>query len=70
MNFRFLHDIITIFKLDKHLSDESHVWHKFATGHKGTLQIDNARGRLMEFYKEYYSASTMCLSVIGKESVT
>ncbi|KAI7990111.1 Insulin-degrading enzyme-like 1, peroxisomal [Camellia lanceoleosa] len=62
-------------QLQKHLSAESHPYHKFSTGNWDTLEVKpKARGmdtrhELLKLYEENYSANLMHLVVYGKESV-
>ncbi|PSS15673.1 Insulin-degrading enzyme-like 1, peroxisomal [Actinidia chinensis var. chinensis] len=62
-------------QLQKHLSAESHPYHKFSTGNWDTLEVKpKARGvdtrhELLKFYEENYSANLMHLVVYAKESL-
>ena len=47
------------------ISEPGHPLTKFGTGNKDTLSGDN-RPALLEFYKKYYSASSMKLALISK----
>ena len=63
------------FQLIKSLSRDDHVFHKFGTGNLRTLKDEpaakgiNIRDQLLAFHKAYYSAGTMKLAIIGKESL-
>ncbi|MGJ8687340.1 MAG: insulinase family protein, partial [Spongiibacteraceae bacterium] len=49
-----------------------HPFSKFSVGNLTTLQSDNEQGlrnQLLTFYKQYYSANLMTLTVIGRESL-
>ncbi|KYM94749.1 Insulin-degrading enzyme [Cyphomyrmex costatus] len=52
-----------------------HPFSKFATGNRETLDVIpkqkgiNVRNELLEFYKKYYSANIMSLSILSKESL-
>ncbi|KAK4775970.1 hypothetical protein SAY87_023931 [Trapa incisa] len=60
-------------QLCKHLSNESHPFHKFGTGNKNSLEVHpksngiNIRDELIKFYRDNYSANLMYLVVYGKE---
>ncbi|XP_065857440.1 insulin-degrading enzyme-like 1, peroxisomal isoform X2 [Euphorbia lathyris] len=62
-------------QLQKHLSDESHPYHKFSTGNWDTLEVrPKAKGldtrlELIKFYEENYSANLMHLVIYAKESL-
>ncbi|KAK3446693.1 hypothetical protein EUGRSUZ_A02355 [Eucalyptus grandis] len=62
-------------QLQKHISEESHPYHKFSTGNWDTLEIRprakglDIRNELIQFYKEKYSASLMHLVVYSKENL-
>ncbi|KAG2405641.1 hypothetical protein HKW66_Vig0048960 [Vigna angularis] len=62
-------------KLQKHLSDEDHPYHKFSTGNWDTLEVKpKARGldtreELLKFYDENYSANLMHLVIYTNESL-
>ncbi|OMO71346.1 hypothetical protein CCACVL1_18285 [Corchorus capsularis] len=62
-------------QLHKHLSLESHPYHKFSTGNLDTLDVrPKARGldtreALLKFYEENYSANLMHLVVYVKEGL-
>ncbi|KAH8927446.1 LuxS/MPP-like metallohydrolase [Atractiella rhizophila] len=64
-----------MYQLDKHTADPNHPFWKFGTGNLKTLRdtpkekgID-VRERLLEWWKEHYSANLMKLVVLGKESL-
>ncbi|GMP41272.1 hypothetical protein CsSME_00011430 [Camellia sinensis var. sinensis] len=69
-----LSDAWRVNQLQKHLSAESHPYHKFSTGNWDTLEIKpKARGidtrhELLKLYEENYSAKLMYLVVSSKES--
>ena len=50
------------------ISEPGHPLRKFGTGNKETLAGDN-RPALLDFYKKYYSASNMKLTVLSKLSL-
>ncbi|KAL3755300.1 hypothetical protein ACJRO7_002363 [Eucalyptus globulus] len=62
-------------QLQKHISEESHPYHKFSTGNWDTLEIRprakglDIRNELIKFYKENYSANLMHLVVYSKENL-
>ncbi|KAI6696779.1 hypothetical protein NL676_016898 [Syzygium grande] len=62
-------------QLQKHISNESHPYHKFGTGNLDTLEIRprakglDIRNELIQFYKENYSANLMHLVVYSKENL-
>lgn len=56
-------------QLEKHLSNPSHVYHKFGTGNLETLNVPGIRDILIEFHDRYYSANLMKLVVYGRESL-
>lgn len=62
-------------QLQKHLSLESHPYHKFSTGNWDTLDVRpkakglDTRQELLKFYEEKYSANLMHLVVYSKESL-
>ncbi|KAL3755299.1 hypothetical protein ACJRO7_002362 [Eucalyptus globulus] len=62
-------------QLQRHLSEESHPYHKFSTGNWDTLEIGprakglDIRNELIQFYKENYSANLMHLVVYSKENL-
>ncbi|KAJ4971806.1 hypothetical protein NE237_004905 [Protea cynaroides] len=64
-----------IFQLQKHLSADSHPFHKFSTGNWDTLEVRpkakglDTRRELIKFYEENYSANLMHLVVYWKESL-
>ncbi|KAL6987137.1 Insulin-degrading enzyme-like 1, peroxisomal, variant 2 [Sarracenia purpurea var. burkii] len=70
-----LSDAWRLNQLQKHLSAESHPYHKFSTGNWDTLEVKpKARGmdtrlELLKFYEENYSANLMHLVVYAKESL-
>ncbi|XP_010057119.2 insulin-degrading enzyme-like 1, peroxisomal [Eucalyptus grandis] len=61
-------------QLQRHISEESHPYHKFSTGNWDTLEIGprakglDIRNELIQFYKENYSANLMHLVVYSKEN--
>jgi len=59
------------FMLIQSLGNTSLPFHKFGTGNKDTLGIDEKKlhDALVAFWKEHYFASNMRLSVVGKNSV-
>ncbi|KAG8080044.1 hypothetical protein GUJ93_ZPchr0007g4342 [Zizania palustris] len=62
-------------QLQKHISMESHPYHKFSTGNWDTLEVKpkekglDTREELIKFYNSHYSANLMQLVVYGKESL-
>lgn len=62
-------------QLQKHLSSESHPYHKFSTGNWETLEVKpkergvDTRQELLKFYEENYSANLMYLVVYGKDDI-
>ncbi|KAF8043973.1 hypothetical protein BT93_A2068 [Corymbia citriodora subsp. variegata] len=62
-------------QLQRHISEESHSYHKFGTGNWDTLETrPRAKGiditnELIQFYKENYSANLMHLVVYSKENL-
>ncbi|XP_048142038.1 insulin-degrading enzyme-like 1, peroxisomal isoform X1 [Rhodamnia argentea] len=62
-------------QLQKHISEESHPYHKFSTGNWDTLEVRprqkglDTRNELIEFYKENYSSNLMHLVVYSKENL-
>nr|KJB14850.1 hypothetical protein B456_002G147300 [Gossypium raimondii] len=62
-------------QLQKHLSLESHPYHKFSTGNWDTLDVRpkakgvDTRQELLKFYEDKYSANLMHLVVYSKESL-
>ncbi|XP_052488823.1 insulin-degrading enzyme-like 1, peroxisomal isoform X3 [Gossypium raimondii] len=62
-------------QLQKHLSLESHPFHKFSTGNWDTLYVRpkakgvDTRQELLKFYEDKYSANLMHLVVYSKESL-
>ncbi|KAK6244176.1 hypothetical protein QUC31_010585 [Theobroma cacao] len=62
-------------QLQKHLSSESHPYHKFSTGNWKTLEVRpkakgvDTRQELLKFYEDNYSANLMHLVVYAKESL-
>ena len=60
-----------LFQLGKHTSnrEEGSVYWKFGTGSKDTLGKVNVRERLLEWYREHYSANLMKLSMISTASL-
>lgn len=65
-------DIWRIDQLDKSSADPNHVYSKFGTGNKETLDIIpkqkniDVRNELLNFHNNYYSANIMSLSILGK----
>lgn len=61
--------------LDRATSDPSHVYAKFGTGNKDTLDIcpkgkgQDIRKELLKFHDKYYSANIMGLAVVGRQSL-
>ncbi|XP_039264342.2 insulin-degrading enzyme-like [Styela clava] len=61
--------------LDKTTCDQSHVFSKFGTGNKETLDSLpkqkglNVRDELLKFHEKFYSSNIMGLSMIGRESL-
>lgn len=68
-------DTWRINQLDKSSAKPDHPYSKFGTGNKQTLDVlpkqngVNVREKLLEFHEKYYSANTMSLCVLGKESL-
>jgi insulysin len=62
-------DYWRLFQLTKSLASPKHPFYGFGSGNSETLDIPNIRDRLIEFYKEHYSASNMSLVVLGTESL-
>ncbi|XP_031397811.1 insulin-degrading enzyme-like 1, peroxisomal isoform X2 [Punica granatum] len=68
-----LSDTWRLNQLCKHLSKDSHPFHKFGTGNRDSLEVRpksngvNVRDELIKFYKEHYSANLMNLVVYGKK---
>ncbi|XVE95949.1 hypothetical protein REPUB_Repub02eG0179500 [Reevesia pubescens] len=62
-------------QLQKHLSLESHPYHKFSTGNWDTLDVRpkakglDTRQELLKFYEDKYSANLMHLVIYSKESL-
>ncbi|KAJ7972217.1 insulin-degrading enzyme-like 1, peroxisomal [Quillaja saponaria] len=62
-------------QLQKHLTAESHPYHKFSTGNWDTLEVQpkakglDTRHELIKFYEENYSANLMHLVVYSNESL-
>ncbi|EXB42735.1 Zinc-metallopeptidase [Morus notabilis] len=62
-------------QLQRHLSLESHPYHKFSTGNWDTLEVRpkakglDTRHELIKFYEENYSANLMHLVVYAKENL-
>lgn len=62
-------------QLQKHLSLESHPYHKFSTGNWDTLEVRpkangvNTRDELIKFYEQNYSANLMYLAIYAKENL-
>jgi len=62
------------YQILRETSNPAHPFHKFGTGNLETLQ-DNPddhsllRNQLIRFYQEHYSANTMKLVILGKESL-
>lgn len=62
-------------QLQKHLSTESHPYHKFSTGNWDTLEVQpkarglDTRDELIKFYEKNYSANLMHLVVYAKDSL-
>ena len=70
-----LNDSRRLFQLNKNESDPNHVFSKFGTGNKETLEtvpqsrsID-VRKVLLDFHKKWYSGSLMRLAVLGREDL-
>ena len=51
------------------LAEENHPVNHFSTGNLKTLKVENIRERLMERFREKYSAGNMGLVVYGRESL-
>ncbi|CAM8944316.1 unnamed protein product [Rhodiola kirilowii] len=70
-----LSDSWRMYQLQKHLTTESHPYHKFSTGNLETLNVRptekgiDTRLELLKFYEEYYSANLMHLVVYSKGSL-
>ncbi|XP_062117724.1 insulin-degrading enzyme-like 1, peroxisomal isoform X1 [Humulus lupulus] len=70
-----LSDAWRIYQLQKHLSSESHPFHKFSTGNWDTLEVRpkakglDTRQELIKLYEENYSANLMHLVVYGKDNL-
>lgn len=47
----------------------AHPLHKFGTGSLSTLNVENARERVIDLYRTFYSANLMALVVYGSESL-
>ncbi|KAL5708137.1 insulysin [Ranunculus cassubicifolius] len=62
-------------QLQKHLSTESHPYHRFSTGNWDTLEVRpkekgvDTREKLIKFYDENYSANLMHLVVYSEKSL-
>ncbi|KAL7290058.1 hypothetical protein TKK_0015787 [Trichogramma kaykai] len=62
-------------QLDKSSANPNHVYCRFGTGNRETLQINpkekniDIRQALLDFHSKYYSANIMALSVLGKETL-
>ena len=69
-------DTWRIDQIDKSSADPDHVYSKFGTGSKETLEIIpkqkniDVRQQLLKFHNDYYSANIMALSVLGKGSIS
>eukprot|EP01132_Coremiostelium_polycephalum_P003142 gene3142-3929_t len=49
---------------------EGHPFSRFATGNSDTLKVeDGVREKMLEFYRKYYSANIMYLTMVGRESL-
>ncbi|XP_024017952.1 insulin-degrading enzyme-like 1, peroxisomal [Morus notabilis] len=70
-----LSDAWRMSQLQRHLSLESHPYHKFSTGNWDTLEVRpkakglDTRHELIKFYEENYSANLMHLVVYAKENL-
>ncbi|XP_022743488.1 insulin-degrading enzyme-like 1, peroxisomal isoform X2 [Durio zibethinus] len=70
-----LSDAWRMIQLQKHLSLESHPYHKFSTGNLDTLDVRpkakglDTRQELLKFYEDKYSANLMHLVVYSKGSL-
>ena len=53
----------------KELSENGHPYKNFDCGNKTTLNIDNIRGKLIEFYNSYYSSDIMKLVIYSDHSI-
>ncbi len=53
----------------KQIVNPQHPYHKFTVGSLQTLAGDGIRQDLLEFYRQYYSASRMTLAVTGNYSL-
>ncbi|KAE8996936.1 Insulin-degrading enzyme [Phytophthora rubi] len=62
-------------QLERGLGNPKHPYHKFGVGNKETLGVTpidkglDVRDALLQFYREFYSASIMKLVLYGKEDV-
>ncbi|KAF3442699.1 hypothetical protein FNV43_RR16616 [Rhamnella rubrinervis] len=70
-----LSDAWRLNQLQRHLSLESHPYHKFSTGNLDTLEVRpkakglDIRRELIKFYEENYSANLMHLVIYAKEDL-
>ncbi|KAF3442698.1 hypothetical protein FNV43_RR16615 [Rhamnella rubrinervis] len=70
-----LSDDRRLHQLQKHLSLQSHPYHKFSTGNWDTLEVHpkakglDTRHELIKFYEKNYSANLMHLVVYAKEDL-
>lgn len=70
-----LSDAWRMIQLQRHLSLESHPYHKFSTGNWDTLEVRpkekglDTRHELLKFYEENYSANLMHLVVYAKDNL-
>ncbi|XP_022982829.1 insulin-degrading enzyme-like 1, peroxisomal [Cucurbita maxima] len=62
-------------QLQRHISSESHPFHKFSTGNWDTLEVQpkakglDTRHELLKFYENNYSSNVMHLVVYAKENL-
>ncbi|XP_031738677.1 insulin-degrading enzyme-like 1, peroxisomal [Cucumis sativus] len=70
-----LSDVWRMHQLQRHISSESHPFHKFSTGNWDTLEVRpkakglDTRHELLKFYENSYSSNVMHLVVYAKEKL-
>lgn len=58
-------EIIRKYGVLQELADKDHPFHKLGSGNKKSLQQNNIRDKLVQFYEKYYSANIMNLVILS-----
>jgi insulysin len=58
-----------LFNIIKLLHDSDHPFRKFGTGNEETLNIDNIRDKLIEYYEKFYIPQLMKLVIVTNKNI-